>query len=76
MTAQTSLISHFSPLISHHDHGYNVGLIVDAMIDRDPDAHRNSLEKIFPRIGETATTDAVLNQLQEQTRPTGMAVHQ
>ena len=45
---------------SAYDHGYNVSLVIDAMSDRDPDAHRRSIEKIFPRIGETATTDDVL----------------
>jgi nicotinamidase-related amidase len=48
---------------SAYDHGYNVSLVVDAMADRDPDAHRHSVEKIFPRIGETATTDEVLHLL-------------
>ena len=50
---------------SAHDHGYNVVLVVDAMTDRDANAHRNSIEKIFPRIGETTTTDDVLKRLQE-----------
>ena len=59
-----------------HDHGYNVVLVVDAMTDRDADAHRNSIEKIFPRIGETTTTDEVLSQLQEQARPTNIAAPQ
>jgi len=59
-----------------HDHGYNVVLVVDAMTDRDPDAHRHSIEKIFPRIGETTTTDAVLSQLQEQARLSNIAVRQ
>ncbi len=45
---------------SAHDLGYNVTLVVDAMTDRDADAHRNSVEKIFPRLGETATTDELL----------------
>jgi len=45
---------------SAYDLGYNVALIVDAMIDRDPDAHRHSIEKIFPRLGETGTTEEVL----------------
>jgi len=45
------------------DHGYNVVLVVDAMTDRNPDAHRHSVETIFPRIGETTTTDDVLAQL-------------
>jgi nicotinamidase-related amidase len=49
-----------------YDRGYNVALVVDAMTDRDADAHRNSVEKIFPRIGETATTDEVLNLLKQR----------
>jgi nicotinamidase-related amidase len=48
---------------SAHDLGYNVALIVDAMTDRDADAHRHSVEKIFPRLGESATTDEVLKLL-------------
>jgi nicotinamidase-related amidase len=46
-----------------YDHGYNVVLVVDAMADRDPDAHRYSIETIFPRIGETTTTNELLKQL-------------
>jgi nicotinamidase-related amidase len=45
---------------SAYDHGYNVVLVVDAMTDRDADAHRHSIEKIFPRLGETETTDNIL----------------
>ena len=48
---------------SAYDYGYNVALVVDAMTDRNADAHRHSVETIFPRLGETATTDAVLNLL-------------
>jgi nicotinamidase-related amidase len=48
---------------SAYDHGYNVVLVVDAMTDRDADAHRNSVEKIFPRLGETAKTGEVLELL-------------
>jgi len=50
---------------SAYDHGYNVVLVVDAMTDRDADAHRHSVEKIFPRLGETDTTSNVLKLLQE-----------
>jgi nicotinamidase-related amidase len=46
------------------DHGYNVVLVVDAMTDLNSDAHRNSVERIFPRIGETTTTEEVLGRLQ------------
>ncbi len=45
---------------SAYDYGYNVTLVVDAMTDRDADAHRHSVEKIFPRLGETDTTNNVL----------------
>jgi nicotinamidase-related amidase len=50
---------------SAYDLGYNVALVVDAMTDRDPDAHRNSIEKIFPRLGETTRTADLLNLLQK-----------
>jgi isochorismate hydrolase len=40
-----------------------VVLATDAMTDTDPDAHRHSLEKIFPRLGETATTSEILGML-------------
>jgi nicotinamidase-related amidase len=48
---------------SAYDLGYNVTLVVDAMTDRDADAHRHCVEKIFPRLGETATTSEVLQLL-------------
>jgi nicotinamidase-related amidase len=47
-----------------YDHGYNVTLVVDAMTDLNAEAHRHSVEKILPRLGETATTDDVLKLLQ------------
>lgn len=43
--------------------GYNVVLATDAMSDMDPEAHRNSVERIFPRLGETASTEAIIGQL-------------
>jgi nicotinamidase-related amidase len=53
---------------SAYDSGYNVVLVVDAMTDRDAETHRHSVEKIFPRLGETETTDNVLKLL--RTAPT------
>jgi nicotinamidase-related amidase len=50
---------------SAFDFGYNVVFVVDAMTDRDVDAHRLSMEKIFPRLGETTTTGDVLKVLKE-----------
>ncbi|HEJ9147368.1 TPA: isochorismatase family protein [Serratia marcescens] len=48
-----------------HDHGYHVALVVDAMTDMDAAAHQNSVERIFPRLGETTTTAEVLAQLEK-----------
>ena len=48
---------------SAYDLGYNVVLVIDAMTDRDSDAHRHSVEKIFPRLGQTDITDNVLKLL-------------
>jgi nicotinamidase-related amidase len=50
---------------SAYDYGYDVVLVVDAMTDRDADAHRQSVEKVFPGIGETDTTENVLKLLKE-----------
>ncbi len=50
---------------SAYDYGYNVVYVLDAMTDRDADSHRHSVEKIFPRMGETATADEVLKMLKE-----------
>ena len=46
-----------------HEHGYQVTLATDAMTDLDPEAHRNSIERIFPRLGERGTTDEVITLL-------------
>jgi len=48
---------------SAHDLGYHVAFVTDAMTDRDPELHTFCTEKIFPRLGETGTTEEVLNLL-------------
>jgi nicotinamidase-related amidase len=50
---------------SAYDHGYHVVLVVDAMTDMDPEAHRYSVEKTFPRLGEADTTENILKHLNE-----------
>jgi nicotinamidase-related amidase len=47
--------------------GYNVTLATDAMTDTNADAHANSIELVFPRLGETGTTAEILDLL-EHTR--------
>ena len=46
-----------------HEHGYHVTLATDAMTDRDAEAHRNSIEKIFPRLGERGATAEIIDLL-------------
>lgn len=46
-----------------HEHGYHVTLATDAMTDMNPEAHRNSVERIFPRLGESGSTEDILAML-------------
>lgn len=43
-----------------YEAGFNVTLAIDAMTDLVAEAHQNSIERIFPRLGETGTTADVL----------------
>jgi nicotinamidase-related amidase len=43
--------------------GFNVTLAIDAMTDINLDAHINSITRIFPRLGETGTTQAIVDLL-------------
>ena len=43
--------------------GFNVTLAVDAMTDRNADAHTNSITRIFPRLGETGTAQQIIDLL-------------
>lgn len=45
------------------EHGFHVSLAVDAMTDTNPTAHQNSIDHIFPRLGETGTTQEILDRL-------------
>jgi nicotinamidase-related amidase len=60
LTGVSTSIGVESTARSAYDLGYNVVFITDAMTDRDPESHRHSVEKIFPRIGETESTANVL----------------
>jgi nicotinamidase-related amidase len=48
-----------------HEAGFNVALAVDAMTDMRPDAHDHSIAVIFPRLGETGTTQQILDLLEQ-----------
>ncbi|MFA6231628.1 MAG: isochorismatase family protein [Rhodanobacter sp.] len=47
-----------------HELGFNVTLAIDAMTDMSADAHANSVERIFPRLGETGTTAEIIALLE------------
>ena len=52
-----------------HELGFNVTLAIDAMTDTNADAHGNSISRIFPRLGETGTTQEIIGLL--DARATG-----
>ncbi|MEU6186656.1 isochorismatase family protein [Nocardia sp. NPDC047038] len=45
------------------EHGYHVTLATDAMADLNVEAHRNSIERIFPLLGETGCTAEIVENL-------------
>jgi nicotinamidase-related amidase len=49
---------------SAYDLGYNVAIVLDAITDRDATAHQHCIEKVFPRMAETDTTENLLKLLQ------------
>jgi nicotinamidase-related amidase len=49
-----------------HECGFNVTLAVDAMTDRNLEAHTNSVTRIFPRLGETGTTQEIIDLLNKR----------
>ena len=46
-----------------YENGFHVTLAIDAMTDLNMDSHDYSLNKIFPRLGETGSTQEILNLL-------------
>lgn len=48
---------------SASDHGYHVVLATDAMSDPDAGAHRHSVERVFPKLGETATGAEIIDMV-------------
>jgi len=46
-----------------YEHNYSVVLAVEAMTDRIPEAHQNSVSRIFPRLGRVRQTKDILAAL-------------
>ena len=44
-----------------HELGFNVTLAIDAMTDTSAEAHANSIARIFPRLGETGSTQDIID---------------
>ena len=49
---------------SASDYGYHVVLATDAMSDPDADAHHHSIKRVFPKLGETATSAEVIQKVE------------
>jgi nicotinamidase-related amidase len=47
-----------------YEAGFNVTLAIDAMTDARPDAHDYSIANVFPRLGETGATQAIIDLLE------------
>jgi nicotinamidase-related amidase len=50
-----------------YEAGFNVTLATDAMTDVRPEAHEYSLKHVFPRLGETGSTQDVLDLLAKRS---------
>ncbi len=46
-----------------YEQGFNVALAIDAMTDTRPEAHDYSIKNVFPRLGETCTSQEVIDRL-------------
>jgi nicotinamidase-related amidase len=50
-----------------YEQGFNVTLAIDAMTDRRPEAHDYSISNIFPRLGETGTSQDIIDLLPKRS---------
>ncbi|WP_022720169.1 isochorismatase family cysteine hydrolase [Rhodopseudomonas sp. B29] len=50
-----------------YERGYNVTLAIDAMFDPRTEAHAYSIANVFPRLGETGSSAAVIDHLQRRS---------
>ena len=50
-----------------YEQGFNVTLAIDAMTDTRPEAHDYSIRNVFPRLGETGTTQEIIDLLQTRS---------
>ncbi|HEX3892983.1 MAG TPA: isochorismatase family protein [Terracidiphilus sp.] len=51
-----------------YEQGFHVTLALDAMTDIREDAHQYSIRSVFPRVGETGSTDEIISLLERPLR--------
>jgi len=49
-----------------YEQGYNVTLAIDAMTDMRAEAHDHSIAQVFPRLGESGTTQQIIDLLDKR----------
>jgi nicotinamidase-related amidase len=47
-----------------YEQGFNVTLALDAMTDIREEAHEYSIKNVFPRFGETGSTEEIISLLE------------
>ena len=50
-----------------HEQGFNVTLALDAMTDIREEAHEYSIRNVFPRLGETGSTQEIISLLERRS---------
>jgi hypothetical protein len=51
--------------LTAYEQGFNVA--IDAMTDLRPEAHGYSIANVFPRLGETGSTQAIVDLLETRS---------
>lgn len=50
-----------------YEQGFNVTLALDAMTDARQEAHDNTMKNVFPRLGETGSTQEIISLLKKRS---------
>ena len=50
-----------------YEQGFNVTLALDAMTDIREEAHEYSIRNVFPRLGETGSTQEIISLLERRS---------
>jgi nicotinamidase-related amidase len=50
-----------------YEQGFNVTLALDAMTDVREEAHEYSIGNVFPRLGETGSTQEIISLLEKRS---------